>query len=721
MAFAAMDEAVAVTIAGPDGPRLLAASERMRHLCGARDPLQVIGKASLSGPATIPGLGTLIATPLAGGATLWRLQPVPVTGADPLVDLIRDSRAGGVALMYFDPQERLRSWNRALANFFPDYSHFPVPGGTFEDQLDAIIANNVMPDIEGRTAQWRANLVAGFRNPMRPFVDRVPGGGWAIAVTCRLSDGSSIHIIADVSVFKEREEQLKSFMANAEGMLFTRRREGSRDVSIWGKPARDLSPPGQSPGKDFDAGRWHALIHEGDRAAYVATMEAHRSDHRPYALEFRWTHPLTGRQIWSREEGWVTVDRHGERYFDSLLIDITARKQAEIARNQSESRFRDFAELATDWFWETDANLDVIFVSGRYGEFDPKGPESMMGVNAFAIAETHMTRLGAEERRGWEAAVAHWRTRSGFRDISLTFAGRRGTRTFSVSQVAITDDAGRFTGMRGVCRDVTQLIRARATTLAALERAEQANSARSSFIANMSHELRTPLNAIIGFANVMATELMGPMQNPRYKSYARDIADSGEHLLSLVNDILDLSKIDADRYVLSPEQLDLAEEVHRAVNLAAGDRAGTRLRVHVAADMPPLLADRRAFRQMLLNLVGNAVKFSGPTDAIEIGVRIGENGAVIVEIRDEGRGIRPEDIERVLEPFGRAHDTDAIPGTGLGLPLTARLVELHGGRMTLDSEPGRGTCARLIFPPQAGATLLHQPGRDPAGAQGGQG
>jgi two-component system cell cycle sensor histidine kinase PleC len=239
---------------------------------------------------------------------------------------------------------------------------------------------------------------------------------------------------------------------------------------------------------------------------------------------------------------------------------------------------------------------------------------------------------------------------------------------------------------------------------AAWRAAERASRIKSEFLANMSHELRTPLNAIIGFSEIMIGGSFGSIDNPRYREYLDDIRRSGEHLLSLINDILDLSKAEAGRLELIEETVDLGEIVAGSVRLVSTRalRSDVVLRVDAAPDLPALRADRRKLQQILLNLLTNAVKFTAGGGRVEIAAAPTADGGVTVTVADTGIGIAKDDIPKALEPFGQVGRAAAREqeGTGLGLPLTRRLVDLHGGRFTLDSVLGVGTVAAVWLPPE---------------------
>ncbi len=233
--------------------------------------------------------------------------------------------------------------------------------------------------------------------------------------------------------------------------------------------------------------------------------------------------------------------------------------------------------------------------------------------------------------------------------------------------------------------------------------AARANSTKSEFLAHMSHELRTPLNAIIGFSEIVAGELFGPIETRRYVEYAGDIHSSGVHLLSIINDILDLAKIEAGRRELSEGVIDLQETAAAALRLVRGraENGNIRLVNDISRGNVPLLqADERAVKQMLLNLLSNAVKFTPKGGLVVVSAELRANRSLAVTVSDTGIGIAPENIPRALAPFGQVDNTvsRSTEGTGLGLPLVNALMDLHGGRFELESDVGNGTRATLVFP-----------------------
>ncbi len=254
----------------------------------------------------------------------------------------------------------------------------------------------------------------------------------------------------------------------------------------------------------------------------------------------------------------------------------------------------------------------------------------------------------------------------------------------------------------GYILDITERKAAEERLLSARESAELANRTKTEFLANMSHELRTPLNAIIGFSDIMQNEMFGPLGSTQYRDYVKDIHDSGQHLLAVIQDILDVAKAEAGKLDLDESDVDVAAIVAATVRMVheRAERGGVRLTQRLAADFPRVHGDARKIKQILLNLLSNAVKFTPGGGTVSIAGMLDDAGAMVLMVVDTGIGIEAADIPRALEPFvqleagfGRKYE-----GSGLGLPLCRALTELHGGILEIDSEVGRGTTVTVRLP-----------------------
>ncbi len=254
-----------------------------------------------------------------------------------------------------------------------------------------------------------------------------------------------------------------------------------------------------------------------------------------------------------------------------------------------------------------------------------------------------------------------------------------------------------------VIRDISSRVEGRQALVEAKESAEFANRTKSEFLANMSHEIRTPLNAIMGFSEVMEKELFGPVGTPRYREYAADIHASGQHLLSLINDILDFSKIEAGQMKFKRGRVNVARVVDASLALLKrrAETGEIKLAVRIGKDLPALRGDERRIRQVLFNLVSNASKFTPDGGKVSISASVNAQTGLRIRVNDTGIGMKQEDLETALTPFGQvmtANELD-VTGTGLGLPLAKSLVEHHGGSLNLKSKLGEGTKVTLEFPP----------------------
>ncbi len=411
--------------------------------------------------------------------------------------------------------------------------------------------------------------------------------------------------------------------------------------------------------------------------------------------------------------GVVDIDevvRAMHRAAASLSRRSAAYEKAEAARRDSEARLRDFAETGSDWHWESDRNHRFTYLSDGIRVFG-QDPSSRLGRPRWELASD-----AATEPQKWRDHMAVLERREPFREfIYSRKVGTQPEQTVSVSGKPIFGASGQFLGYRGTTRDISERVRAERNLRDAKAEAEAANLAKSQFLANMSHELRTPLNAILGFSEMLERGTAGVL-DPRQQEYVGYVRQSGAHLLDIINEILDLAKIDAGKFDLDEDEgIDAGSLAETCLSFVAERAAagGLSLSVEIKDEVPPLIADSTRLKQILLNLLGNAVKFTDPGGAVVLAVRRAADGGVEFEVRDTGLGMTTAEITIAGEPFGQVDCGLARrrEGTGLGLPLARRLTELHGGAFSIASDKGLGTrvvvalpASRVLTPREAAST-----------------
>jgi len=381
-----------------------------------------------------------------------------------------------------------------------------------------------------------------------------------------------------------------------------------------------------------------------------------------------------------------------------LSNDITPQKKIEMALRESQQRLMDFSSTAADWFWEMDVDLRYAYVSVDEPMVTGLAAADHLGRTH---RETMPSRFGEKKMAAFEGILNR---RESFSDVRYSRVTKDGSEIhLAISGKAVFDDDGEFIGYRGGGRNIAGLIETEEALRHEKERAEQASRAKSEFLAHMSHELRTPLNAILGFSDIISQQIFGPVGNDSYTDYASDIHRSGEHLLSLINDLLDLSKIEAGKFDLEEENLLLQDVVKQSERLFSHRFSQRRIRysVRINDNAQYLRGDRRALAQIFFNLLSNAEKFNTDGGRIDVLIFSGDDGGICISIKDTGCGFRIDETVTALAPFERIENpmTKQTPGTGLGLPIVKALMDLHGGKLEISSEIDIGTEVRLLFPP----------------------
>ena len=476
-------------------------------------------------------------------------------------------------------------------------------------------------------------------------------------------------------------------------------------VSDYMAELMGLDRSGPIPSEEILA-RIHPRYHE-------AVLHALRQSQTFGAFDVSFPVPdAQGRARWIDARGQARGDR-GEEGFTSVLgvaLDTTEARRAKA--QAAESRLRDGIESVSDAFVLFDKQGRLILSNQAFQDafaFEPgmlrRGvfKQDLNQIAALAIKSDQPVTDGRAGAREVELHDGRWL------QLSERFTSDGGSVVTAADITAIKQkEAERQRATERLHVTITELEdrEEKLSQLArkyevAMTRAEAANQAKSEFLANMSHELRTPLNAINGFSEIMAGEMFGPLGDPKYKGYAADILKSGQHLLSLINDVLDMAKIEAGKLTLHYETVSLKEVVEDAARLMRGKIAEAGLSLLVdAPEIPEIEADYRGLKQVVLNLISNAVKFTPDGGSIVVALSREDDDRVRVAVTDTGIGIAAQDLARLARPFEQVEGqhSKTTQGTGLGLALTKSLIELHGGGLSIESEPGRGTTVSFDLP-----------------------
>ncbi|MEA2755068.1 MAG: hypothetical protein QOJ54_1357 [Aliidongia sp.] len=614
-----------------------------------------------------------------------------------------------VGFILFDSDEKMVLANSQCRAIFPLTADLLRPGVAFETLLRRNLPD-LYPDadsaeIEAYVAARLANFRAASETSELPLAD----GRWIRAHDRHTPSGDTVSLriditerrlhhreLADAALARtEREAQLRRIYANISGVVFQLRVDLPGESQFEYISDRVFEVFGKTPA---DVLRDSRLIlgscHVEDKERLQNSLRAAHRARVPWDCEFR---ILASNSVrWLRGTALPTESTGGTVLWDGVFIDITATKTAEADALDARRRLEDAIESLSEGFALYDAGGGLLLANSRLREIhaaiDP-GFVFSPGSSFEAAMRSSIAASPIDDPEGFiTLRLEDFHRGNGAWEVQLA----------NGQWIQGTERRMRDGGVVAMRRDITLLKRREEQLQAAMSEAMTANKAKSEFLANMSHELRTPLNAIIGFSEMIEAETFGPVGNERYRGYVTDIHASGQHLLNIINTVLDLARVEAGKIVLNDGAVDIAALVEDCTSLMRErlTRGKLRVRPEIEPGLPMVRADPVRLKQIVLNLLSNAIKFTEPGG--DIAIRAGRNasGGLMLAISDTGIGMDPGHIAQAFEPFGLVHAAHSRPyeGTGLGLPLSRALVEEHGGQLLLTSLPGVGTTATVTLP-----------------------
>jgi len=433
-------------------------------------------------------------------------------------------------------------------------------------------------------------------------------------------------------------------------------------------------------------------IYPDDFDPVIAKIAAATKARQPYEMECRIVRP-DGELAYVEIRGeFSQVTTNADEWVNGTVLDITERKASEKMLHKL-SRALDQSPSAV---FITDVQGAIEYVNPKFTELSGYPSAEVIGENPRILKSLHTPPELYGEM--WKAITKGNEWRGELKDRR-----KNGTHFWAYVTISpVKDDGGKITHYVATHDDISQRKDSEFAVKIALKQADIANRAKTELLANMSHELRTPLNAIIGFSSTIQAEIFGPIGCEKYKDYIGDIADSGQHLLELINDILDVSAIEAGKLELHKEILDLDDLAKSAVQLVKhrAKEGEVNLSISVPSDIANLYADERRMKQIIINLMTNAVKFTQPGGQVSLMFSDQDNEQIVISIIDTGIGMDETELVKAMTQFGQVGRGSVAEheGTGLGLPLTKGLVELHGGVLTIQSAKGEGTTVKVTIP-----------------------
>ena len=623
----------------------------------------------------------------------------PTAGYDELT-LADAIESHPVGFTLYDADDRITFWNSAFIALYPGIGDLLSGGAHFEDITRALYKLSTATDAQAEIDCF-IDLTRGRPSGQPATMEiNLKSGRWILLNSQRTASGGTVCLHTDITERKKAEESLAqsehrfamAFQFNP-GMTAIAEIENGTLLAVNDNWLKTFGWSREEViGKSVaELGVWADPV---EREQFIEELRI-----RGKVRDFQSRHcTKTGKTLDVLVAG-ETIQLEGK---PRLLIaghDISERKRIEDALKQSEARLSGVLDVTPEAVIILDDSLHITSFNG--------GAERTFGYGAAEVLGSTVDFLIPRHTRGPHSSHMDDFVSSGEQSRNMGGRGRiSGQRKDGVefpAEASITrleaDGEKLFVVL---LRDVTEQYEAEQALRAAKEEAEFSNRAKSEFLANMSHELRTPLNAILGFSQVIRDGALGPAGNGKYTGYAQDIYDSGKHLLEIIGDILDLSKIDAGQARADNEDIDLPRLLDSCVTLVRkrAETADVTLTVDYGEALPLLHADRRRIKQIAINLLSNAIKFTPRGGNVRLAAKLSAENELLMTVADTGIGMRQEDIPRIFEPFHQIEDslTRKHEGTGLGLPLAKKLCELHDASIGIETAPGRGTKVRVRFP-----------------------
>jgi signal transduction histidine kinase len=695
-------------------------------------PTQPAGRSFGRGYRLWLACALIVATTLAaGGVVIWELRRTAMASAEreltnlgvalaeqttrsmQSVDLILLEVQSRVGVMGVSTQEEFR------AELGSDYIHqFLIGHARNLPQAEAII----LLDANGTLVNWSRDAPAPSVSAADrdyfiwlrshderdvfvglPITGRVTGERVMVfARRINAADGSFLGVVAGLIATRYLEDTQRAIsMLPGEGIAVLRR-DGFVLAAYPGMDnwlGKQLSP--RSTWYDRVAGGGGSYLSPGMLKGFRQIITVHPLRDYPLVVDVDMSEQAALKG-WYAETAAIVAVTFGIAIAFGVLLRVMIRQfrdqeqhhtrlnDSASALRESEQKLKAYAEMAADWFWEQDADLRFVI--------DSRIPDVSLPTD---IGKTRR-ELGdpAMGPARWDTHEADLLARRPFRDFRWERISIDGKRRFMcTSGDPVFDEAGTFLGYHGTGRDVTAMVEAAEELRVAKETAEAANRAKSEFLANMSHELRTPLHSIIGFAELMQERTAG-WTREKYLEWSGEILGSGRHLLDVINGVLELSRIEAGRYNLSDDTVDLKVVARSCIGMVRLQAEANRVRLDCGIGQAAVIGDLRAIKQVVLNLLTNAVKFTPADGSVTLRATREAGGGLTFAVTDTGIGIEPAALASLCEPFTQADASISrhYGGTGLGLAISRKLMTLHGGTLTIESTLGQGTTVRIGFP-----------------------